>query len=323
MPLDIYIPRSISPEAQEYLAILKEETRVDPFPSPDDLDGWRDMHAMNEAYFTEIDADIIAQYGPSLEEKLINDVATIEIRSRGWQENGKVVLYLHGGGYVFFSARTSLVGCVPLADITGMRILSIDYAVAPGARFPVAIDQVISVIRGLYDAGYQRGDIALCGDSAGAVLATAAVLKMRDNRLPVPIAVVLWSPWSDITRTGDSYYTLESQDTLDYRTQLHNAALAYADPSQHRHPYVSPVYADYRIGFPATLIQGGTKEIFLSNCIRLYQAMDQAGVDVKLDLYEGMWHVFQALGITDIPEVDLALRKTAAFLRSHLLVRRL
>lgn len=323
MPLDIYIPKSISPDAQEYLTILQEEASVDPFPSPNDLEGWRTMHAMNEAFYTDQDADIIAQFSPTLEEKLLNDIPVIEVRPRRWEENGKVVVYVHGGGYVLFSASTTLVGCIPLADISGLRIVSVDYSVAPHARFPVAIDQVISVIRSLLDSGYQRSDIAIFGDSAGGALAAAAVLKMRDNRLPVPSAVVLWSPWSDITRTGDSYYTLADQDSLDYQSQLHNAALAYADPSQFRHPHVSPVYADYRIGFPPTLIQGGTKEIFLSNCIRLYQNMDQAGVDVRLDLYEGMWHVFQALGITDIPEIDIALHKTASFLQKHLMVRRL
>jgi len=321
MPLNIYIPDSISPDAQEYLSILNEEAQTDPFPAPDDLEAWRMMHALNEAYFTELDEDIVEQYHPDLEEKLLDDVPVIDVRPRAWQENGKVLVYVHGGGYVFFSARTSLVGCVPLADVTGLRVISVDYSVAPEAKFPVAIDQITCVIQALMGAGYQPGDIAVFGDSAGGALAAGVVLKMRDMNLQQLAAVVLWSPWADINRTGDSYYTLTDQDTLDYETQLKNAALAYADISQHRHPYVSPVYADYNGGFPPTLIQGGTKEIFLSNAVRLYQAMDQAGVKVKLDLYEGMWHVFQALGVGDIPEVDTALGKTADFLKKHMMLR--
>lgn len=323
MPLNIHIPRSISKEAQEYLAIHREEASMEPFPEPDDLDGWRVMHALNEAYYRDHDEDIVAQYDPNLDEKLLGEVPILDVRPRLWQENGKVLVYVHGGGYVLFSANTSLVACVPLADLSGLRVISVDYTVAPHAKFPVAIDQIVHVLSSLLNAGYEAQDIAICGDSAGGALATAAVLKMRAKKLALPAAVVLWSPWADITRTGDSYYTLANQDTMDYETQLKQAALAYADPSQFQHPYVSPVFADYRSGFPPTLIQGGTKEIFLSNCIRLYQVMDQGGVDVKLDLYEGMWHVFQALGITDIPEVDLALRKTSAFLHKHLTVRNL
>ena len=110
----------------------------------------------------------------------------------------------------------------------------------------------------------------------------------------MPAAVVLWSPWSDITETGDAYITLKDTDpTLFYPDSLSNAAAAYAAPADQTHPYVSPVYADYSLGFPPTLIQVGTKEIFLSNAVRHYQALDQAEQEVKLDLYEGMWHVFQ------------------------------
>jgi len=321
MPLNLYVPKSVSPEAQEYLFILKEEASTDPFPEPDDIEGWRNLHAMNEAFYTDHDADIVAQYHPLLEEKLIGDISVLDVRPRLWQENGKVLVYVHGGGYVLFSANTSLVGCVPLADISGLRVISVDYTVAPQAKFPVAIDQIVHIVQALIGSGYAPQDIGICGDSAGGALAAGAVLKMRNEKMLMPGAVVLWSPWADITRTGDTYYTLADQDPMDYELQLRNAALAYADPSQHKHPYISPVYADYTPGFPPTLIQGGTKEIFLSNFVRLYQAMDRAGVDVKLDIYEGMWHVFQALGITDIPEVEIALKKTSDFLKKHLVFR--
>ena len=217
-----------------------------------------------------------------------------------------------------FSAKTSLVGSVPLADATGLRVISVDYSLAPFSRYPVAIDQVLEVFKTLIAGEYNARDIAFCGDSAGGALACGAALKLRDEGLPMPAAVVLWSPWSDISRIGDTYYTLAGQDTLDYENQLRQAASAYAEIEEHLLPYVSPVYADYNGGFPPTLIQGGTKEIFLSNFIRHYQALDQAGNEVKLDLYEGMWHVFQALGVVDIPEVRLALNKTAEWLRLHL-----
>jgi acetyl esterase/lipase len=125
----------------------------------------------------------------------------------------------------------------------------------------------------------------------------------------MPAVVVLVSPWSDITETGDTYFTLKDKDPiLAYGNSLNESALAYAPVSEHKNPYVSPVYGDYTKGFPPTLIQGGSKEIFVSNFIRQYQALDQAGIPVKLDLYEGMWHVFQEINYY-LPESRIALGK--------------
>jgi monoterpene epsilon-lactone hydrolase len=104
---------------------------------------------------------------------------------------------------------------------------------------------------------------------------------------------------------------------LYYPGNLKHCAEAYATPADQQHPYVSPVYGDYTKGFPPTLIQAGTKEIFLSNAVRQYQALDNAGIPVKLDLYEGMWHIFQVFN-HDLPESTLARKKVRAFLEQQL-----
>ena len=149
-------------------------------------------------------------------------------------------------------------------------------------------------------------------------MAPGVTLKMRDQKLGMPAAVVLWSPWSDITETGDTYVTLKhAEPTYLYDKILKPSADAYADPKDQKNSYVSPVYADYSQGFPPTLIQGGTKEIFLSNFVRQYQALDIAGRTVKLDLYEGLPHVFQGQ-LPDAPESRLAMKKMREFLLQHL-----
>jgi acetyl esterase/lipase len=161
-------------------------------------------------------------------------------------------------------------------------------------------------------------DIAIYGDSAGGGLAAGSVLKLRDAGLGTPAAVVLWSPWADITETGDTYQTLkEAEPNFLYEKVLGPSADAYADRKDQKHPYVSPVYADFTKGFPPTLLQGGTREIFLSNFVRLYQALDNSGQTVKLDLYEGMPHVFQ-LKLPESPESVTALQKMNSFLIRHL-----
>lgn len=205
-----------------------------------------------------------------------------------------------------------------MAEATGLRVISVDYTLAPHAKWQQITDQVIAVLEGLKKHNYTMKDIAIYGDSAGGGLAAGSVLKMRDQGMGMPAVVVLWSPWSDITDTGDSYVTLKHADPYYlYDRHLKPSADAYADPKDQKHPYVSPIYGDYSKGFPPTLIQGGSKEIFLSNFIRHYQALDTAGQVVKLDIYEGMTHVFQA-ALVGSPESKTALGKVSVFLKQYL-----
>jgi acetyl esterase/lipase len=248
----------------------------------------------------------------------LGGVPVVDIKPKSWKDNGKVMVYTHGGAYTLFSAYSTLSSAALMAETTGLRVISIDYTLAPHARWQQITDQVVSVFKALREQGYAMKDMAIYGDSAGGSLAAGSVLKMRDKGMGMPAAVVLWSPWSDITDTGDSYVTLKHADpAYFYDKHLKTSADAYADPKDQKHPYVSPVYGDYTKGFPPTLIQGGSKEIFLSNFIRHYQALDTAGRIVKLDIYEGMIHVFQA-ALAGTPESKTALGKVDAFLKQYL-----
>lgn len=223
---------------------------------------------------------------------------------------------MHGGGYTFLSAASSLIDSVPVAAETGLRIISVDYTRAPLAKFRQITREVIAVVEGLVQQGYPLSKIAIYGDSAGGALVAGSVLRMRHEGLGMPAAVVLWSPWSDITETGDTYHTLrDAEPFYRYEKHLKSRADAYAHPADQKHPYASPVYGDYTQGFPPTLIQGGTKEIYLSNFVRHYRAIADAGGSVKLDLYEGMWHVFQEW--YELPESGLAIRNMKKFLNQH------
>ncbi|MFQ5972396.1 MAG: alpha/beta hydrolase, partial [Alphaproteobacteria bacterium] len=267
--------------------------------------------------FKEQNEQVVRQYGPTVMRTRLGGVSVLDIKPRDWRETAEVLVYTHGGAYTLFSAESTLISAVPVAHDTGRRVISVDYTLAPFSKWPETTDQVVAVIKALLEDGRALENVAIYGDSAGGGLAAGSVLKMRDRELGMPAAVVLWSPWSDIAEIGDTYFTLKEADPLlDYSKQLKNSADAYADPGDHKHPYVSPVYADYGKGFPPTLIQGGTKEIFLSNFIRHYQALDLAGVTAKLDLFEGMWHVFQAFH-SDLLESRLARQKMKRFLDAH------
>lgn len=316
----IQVPDTVSPQARRFLEGLPDPAGAPASPAPDDVEGWKRAWRANEAANEPAVQATLKRYQPTVQKRMLGGVPVLDIKPSGWKENGKVLVHAHGGAYALNSAHSRLQASVPAADATGLRVISVDYTLAPTGRWQKVTDEMLAVFAGLQEQGYQLKDIAVCGESAGGGLATGAVLKMRDQGLGMPAAVVLWSPWSDITNRGDSAITLKNQDPNHlYDKHLKSAADAYADPKDQKHPYVSPVYGDYTKGFPPTLIQGGTREIFLSHFVRHYRAIDAGGGIAVLDLYDGMPHNFQIrTQMADAPEARTALRKMKAFLRQHL-----
>ncbi len=315
----LFIPDTISPMAKKILSEMNGPQKIT-LPGPNDVAAWRARRNFIPADLKEIlkpiGETLRERYHPIVEKNTLGGVPVVDIRPPGWKENGKILIYTHGGGYVTGSSDFGLGGWV--TEKTGLRIISIGYTLAPESKWDHTTDQVIAVFSALQEEGYTLKNMAILGDSAGGGLAAGAVLKMRDKGLGMPAAVVLWSPWADITESGDTYVTLKSADPiLNYADGLKGAADAYADPKDQKNPYVSPVYGDYSKGFPPTLIQGGTKEIFLSDFIRQYRAIDTAGGTAVLDIYEGMPHVFQAM-LFGSPEAEQSMVKMTKFLRIYL-----
>jgi epsilon-lactone hydrolase len=315
-----YVPETVSPRAQQVLRQFQGPLTPS-YPGPNDIEGWQKIRnsiatPALTAIFRETNEIALRKYPSSSEHRTLGGVPVVEIRPPGWKDDGKILVYTHGGGYVSGGPESSICGWA--ADETGIRIISIGYTLAPESKWDHTTDQIIGVLEALQKEGHALKNMAIFGDSAGGGLAAGSVLKMRDKGLGMPAAVVLWSPWADITETGDTYFTLKKADPiLDYPLGLKKAADAYADPKDQKNPYVSPVYGDYSRGFPPTLIQGGTKEIFLSDFVRQYRAIDNAGGTAVLDIYEGMPHVFQVF-IFDSPESKQAMTKMKKFLAAYL-----
>ena len=179
---------------------------------------------------------------------------------------------------------------------------------------PAARDLVVAVYKELLES-YSPRRIAAYGDSAGGALLMSAVLKLRDDGVATPAVLGLISPWADITKTGDSPTVLRGADPiLDYDLNLKASAAIYATDQDMRDPSVSPLYADFRNGFPPSYISSGTRDLFLSHCSRLQRKLLDAGIENQLVVYEGMWHVFQGF---PIPEADDAWRDMTAFIERH------
>lgn len=311
------LPDTISPQAKAVIDFLQSAgLKQLKAPAPDDLAGWKALHAAQEKALEEPNRLVLDQLGSTITEDAIGGVPVLDIRPRAWTDNGKVIVYIHGGGFTLFSAR-SMAGLAALVgNAAGMRVISVDYSNPPAATWETVQKQVDAVLKGLVAKGTTLNRIAIFGDSAGGNLAIRAVLNLRDGGAGMPAAVLLLSPWADLTNSGDTAITLADADpTLSYSGFLGNSALAYAGGLDLEDPRVSPVHADFSRGFPSTLIQDGTRTILLSASVRTYRALKAAGQDASLDLYEGMWHVFQG---APAPEAKDALTSAAVFLKQSL-----
>jgi len=312
-----YASSTISPEAKEIINAYTSAASKPLVPPSDDKEQWKMFQQQLEMAMKDQNEMHIARLGLNVSELNLGGVPVLDIKPADWKDNGKVLVYTHGGAYVLFSALSTINVSGQTAQTTGFRVIAIDYTLAPHAKWSEISDQIIAVFKELLNQGYTMDDIGLFGDSAGGGLASTIALRLRDEGIGLPAAIVLYSPLGDLTCPGESFQTLKAAESFyDYEKHIKPAFKAYADPADFKNPYVSSVYGDFDKGYSPTLIQGGTKELLLSSFVRLYQAMDIAGVDVTLDIYEGMPHVFQRYSI---PETEIALNKVSDFFKEHLL----
>jgi acetyl esterase/lipase len=245
----------------------------------------------------------------------IGGVPVLDIRIDG-PDDGAVLLFLHGGGYALGSAAAVAGLGAELARRARCRVVCVDYRLAPENPFPAAVDDALAVYRGLLDRGVPCGAVAVGGESAGGGLAVAAMLAARTAGLPQPAAVVVCSPWADLTVTGGTATTKAAVDPALTPDGLRRRAREYAGAVDPADPLLSPVFADLG-GLAPLLIQVGSHEILLDDAVRLAGRAAEQDVEVTLEVTPEVPHVFQGFaGILD--EAGEALDRAAAFLRTHL-----
>jgi acetyl esterase/lipase len=227
----------------------------------------------------------------------------------------RVVLYLHGGGYVVGSVNTHRDLAGRLSRAAGARVLVLDYRLAPEHPFPAAVDDALAAYRWLLSDGRVPTDVAIGGDSAGGGLTLATLVALRDAGLPLPAAGVCLSPWTDLAGTGESLRTKAAVDPMVQWSRLAQMADAYLAGQDARTPLASPLYADLR-DLPPLLIQVGTAETLLDDATRIAERAQAAGVDVTLEPWDDMIHVFQAFAGL-LPEGQQAVERIGAFIRAQ------
>ncbi|MBU5289447.1 alpha/beta hydrolase [Paraclostridium bifermentans] len=247
----------------------------------------------------------------SLNEVDIKGIKAAWIESLNSIKNKGVIIYLHGGCYIYGNINNYCTIPVQISNTTGLKVLSVNYSLAPENPFPKAIEDVQNIYEYLIEEGYTSDQIVIVGDSAGGGLALATVIKLRDLKVDLPAALGLFSPWVDLTLKGDTIETLKDFDNVLSKRQLEGAAKIYAEKQELINPLISPVFADLK-NCPPMMILAGGREILLSDSINLARRANLDNTTVNFIVWDKLDHVF-AVDST-LPESKEAIEILGKFL---------
>jgi acetyl esterase/lipase len=230
----------------------------------------------------------------------------------GASENGPVLYYLHGGGYISGSAKTNRPIAVPLAQKLGSRVFSLDYRLAPEHRFPAAVEDALAGYRWLISTGVDPRRLSVAGDSAGGGLALALVMALRDEGEKLPSCVACLSPWTDMTGSGESIVANSERDAMFFGEDIVPYASAYLGSQSPENPLASPLFGNFA-GLPPLYFEVGESEALLDDARRAHQKALAAGVSSELRIVEGVPHGWQ-FGAPFVPEARESIAEIAAFI---------
>ncbi len=231
-------------------------------------------------------------------------------------ERDKVLLYFHGGGYVFGGPDSHRNIAWRLSREVGVRVLVVDYRLAPENVFPAAVEDATASYRWLLDQGIEAERIAVAGDSAGGGLAVSLMVNLKNLGLPLPKVAALLSPWVDLAMTGESAERNAEADAMISPAAITKFATAYLGESDPKAPLASPIYADLA-GLPPTYVVVGSTEVLLSDSETLVEKIKSAGGQADIKIWPKMPHVFPILAGT-IPEAGKAIEDIGEFVRGEL-----
>ncbi len=225
----------------------------------------------------------------------------------------RVMLYLHGGGYILGSLKSHRDLVARLATASGIRSLLFEYRLAPEHVFPAAFDDALTAYRWLLTNGTKPEHIVLAGDSAGGGLILALLQTLRDRNRAMPTGAVLLSPWTDLVGTVESRTTCEAVDPIFSAQTMNFLASLYSGTEDKHNPLISPIYADLH-GFPPLRIDVGRDEVLLDDFLQVAEHARAAHVPVELVVWDDMWHVFQQYASV-LPEGQQSLEQIGRFIR--------
>ncbi len=303
----------ISPEARAFLE-SKRPTRLPLLPITAAIA--RRIRGKKAAQRAPMLASLQEELVASCERRTLGDVHVTVVAPRRRVEARSDVhaLYVHGGGFLYGAGLDT--SSILMADLLGVPVHGIEYSLSPEARYPKALDEVSRVYRASIEAHAPERTVVF-GVSAGGNLVVSALLRALEDGLPMPAAVGLFTPWADLSGTGDSHRGNDGRDpVIGWTNSLDKAARAYMGAGPAADPGISPVRAAFDARFPPTIITTGTRDLLLSDCVQLAEALRDGGAEVCLRIWEGMWHAVNVE--RNIPEGRQMREAVAAFLGARL-----
>ena len=233
------------------------------------------------------------------------------------ENRDRLLVHVHGGCYVLFPGQSGATEAIMMAGFGRYKVVSVDYRMPPEAYFPAALDDAMTVYKAVLRTAYPR-NVAVFGTSAGGALTLEMVLRAKRDGVPVPGAIASGTPMSDVTKTGDTFHTNEMVDNVLVSRDgfCDAAAVVYANGHDLKDPLLSPVYGDMH-GFPPTILTTGTRDLLLSNTVRVHRKLRRAGVEAQLEVYEGQSHAHYQFD-DRVPEAKEAFGEIASFFDKHL-----
>lgn len=317
-------PTTVSPELAQSISMLAAQAAaggggLPPGWTPPDAAAWKALIAQMDAGTLAARAPIAAAFPHTETLTTIAGVTVREITPASLDpaKSGRLLLHFHGGGYALNGGEASTGEAVLLAHYSGMRAISVDYRMPPDHPFPAGLDDAVAVYRALISERAPAA-IGVFGTSAGGGMTLALTLKLKQLGLPLPGALALGTPWTDLTGASDSYQVNSGVDGIFTSYDGIGKALAqlYAGDTPLSDPLISPVNGDFA-GFPPVILTTGTRDILLSDTVRCYRAMRAAGVDARLEVFEAMSHAEYIYAFL-APESAVAFGEWAAFMDARL-----
>jgi monoterpene epsilon-lactone hydrolase len=309
---EIPVPAHLSDQARAVLGVQLFESAG--YPPQDDAAAWRAMIAKQDAALLAMTAGLVANAAVDVKEFSHDGFGVYVITPDGTRgDDPRVFLELHGGALISGGGACCRAMGTLSAARNGIRTWAVDYRMPPDHPYPTPLDDCVAAYRALL-RDHRPEDVVVGGGSAGGNLAAALILRARDEGLPMPAAAVLLTPEADLTESGDSFATHLGVDSI-LTASLMPANRLYAAGRDLAHPYLSPLFGDFAKGFPPTLLATGTRDLFLSNTVRMHRALRASGVVADLHVLEAAPHGF-FFGVA--PEDAELTREIRLFLDAHL-----
>ncbi len=310
-------PTTVSPELRKVIARpLSYVMNLVPKTSEE----WHKLVAIKSERDTAVLAQLSSLFPVNIQSELTGGVKTYIVTPKTVSEENmnRILVHLHGGGYVFNGGETGLGEAILMAFHGKIKVVSVDYRMPPDFPFPAALDDSVKVYNEIIKT-YKPSNTGIFGTSAGGGLAAATVLKLRELNIALPGAVGLGTPWADLTTTGDTLFTNEYIDDVlvTHKGILEACAKLYTGSHNMKDPLISPVYGDFTKGFPATILTSGTRDMLLSDTVRMHRKLRQAEVEADLQVFEGLSHAQYILVFTSTESRE-AFQGIARFFGNHL-----